>query len=362
MEATEPRTDARSASREPWLDRVLVRDLVPEWLIRIGVRRLLARRLADEARADRTAEQAAIRDLAASLRRGPIAVATESANAQHYEVPAEFYELVLGRRLKYSSGYWPDGTKNLDEAEERMLELTAERAELADGQRILELGCGWGSLALWMAERLPNAQITAVSNSRTQKSHIDGVAHERGLTNLVVEVADMNSFAAPSAGFDRVVSVEMFEHMRNYERLLERIASWLAPRGKLFVHVFAHARYAYLFEDAGPSDWMARNFFTGGIMPSDDLLLEFQTKDFGLAEHWRLDGLHYARTCEAWLANMHRWRPLVRRIFAETHGASEVTRWWVYWRVFFIACAELFAYHGGREWGVSHYRFEKSEA
>lgn len=344
--------------RDPLLDRLLVRDLVPEWLIRIGVRRLLAKRLADEKRADCAAGQQALMDLVRELRRSPIAVATAAANAQHYEVPTAFYELVLGKRLKYSSAYWPAGVDTLDAAEEAMLALTAERAGLADGQRILELGCGWGSLSLWMAERYPASSITAVGNSRTQKVHIDTRARERGLANLAVEVADMNHFATGDR-FDRVVSVEMFEHMRNYELLLERVAGWLERDGRLFVHIFSNVRHAYLFEDRGPSDWMARHFFSGGIMPCDSLLAYF-AEHLRIVDHWRVSGLHYARTCEAWLANMHRRREAVLAIFRDRYGADEATRWWAYWRIFFIACAELFGYARGDEWIVSHYLFARS--
>ena len=342
-----------------WCEPLLERGALPDPIVRAGIRALLRSRLRDESRRDRT--DAFIEE----LRRSPIALHTEAANAQHYEVPPAFFERVLGPHLKYSSGLWEPGTRTLGDAEAAMLALTVERATLEDGHRILELGCGWGSLTLFMAGRFPTSDIVAVSNSHSQRAFIEARAAERGLRNLTIVTADMNTFQPPDGRpFDRVVSVEMFEHMRNYGRLLERIATWLTPAGRLFVHIFAHRTFAYPFEAVNADDWMAEHFFTGGTMPSHDLLLHFQDH-MALEARWQVNGEHYAKTCDAWLANMDAARHLIDAILADTYAASsprkdrEVRRWRARWRIFFMACAELFRYDDGREWFVSHYRFAR---
>lgn len=345
------------------IDAVIDRGALPDPALRRVIRTLLRLRLrrndpgTPESRATQKSQ------LLDDWAHAPLAIATDDANEQHYEVPTELFELMLGPHLKYSSAHWPDGVATLEQAEESMLRLTCRRAQLVDGMDILELGCGWGSLTLWMAAQYPASRITAVSNSATQRALIEKRAAERGLDNVTVITADMRHFGVPGeredtldvvrGRFDRVVSVEMFEHMRNHRELLRRVSTWLRDDGKLFVHVFAHQHLLYPFEVDGRADWMARHFFTGGVMPSDDLFLRLQD-DLRVEQHWAVDGTHYSRTLEAWLDRLDANRPRVLQLFADTYGPQDAEAWFHRWRVFNIACSELFNFRNGREWYVTH--------
>ncbi len=320
------------------------RGLVPLAGLRLGVRRLLRQRLRDAAAGPDVDEL--VRELAGS----PVALTPEKANEQHYEVPPRFFELTLGPHLKYSGAYWPDGVHELAEAEGAMLRLSCERARLEDGQDVLELGCGWGSLTLHMARSFPNSRITAVSNSAPQRRFIE----ERAPGNVRVITADMNELELDGR-FDRVVSVEMFEHMRNYRELLRRIRGWMRPEARLFVHVFCHRSHAYPYETEGTDNWMGRHFFTGGLMPSLDLFERFD-EHLSVEARWEVDGTHYERTARAWRENLERRRPEVTRVLEDTYG-RDAPRWYHRWRLFFLACEELFGYRDGSEWIVAHYLF-----
>jgi cyclopropane-fatty-acyl-phospholipid synthase len=334
---------------------------VPDRMIRKGIRELSQKRL-DEIGAQNC--ESSVRreaDFIASMNAAPIALVPELANAQHYEVPAKFFELCLGQHRKYSSCFWLPETRTLDEAEANALRISCEHADLQDGQQILELGCGWGSLTLWMAAHYPNSRITAVSNSNSQREFIAKTAQARGLKNVRVITCDMNNFEPANfdlPAFDRIVSVEMFEHMRNHQLLYGKLHDWLVPGGKFFMHIFVHRSTPYAFEVQDDSDWMSQFFFSGGMMPSDGLPLYFQKK-LKLKQRWRWDGTHYEKTANAWLANMDAAEDQITPILETTYGANEAVKWRNRWRIFYMACAELFGYADGQEWWVTHYQFER---
>jgi cyclopropane-fatty-acyl-phospholipid synthase len=355
-----------------WLIQWCERGWLPDSLVRLGMRALMRQRLQAEHAGDGERRTEALERLLVELRSSPIAIETQAANTQHYEVPGDFFHAHLGPRLKYSCCLYPHGDESLEQAEIAMLERYAERAQLADGQRILDLGCGWGSLSLWLAERYPNAQIVALSNSGGQRAFIETRIAERGLHNLRVVTANIVDFAFEDEGnaargdasvlladgFDRILSIEMFEHMKNYGLLLAKVARWLRDDGKLFVHIFAHPTLAYHFEVHDGSDWMSRYFFTGGTMPSESLFLHFQD-DLRVARQWWVDGTHYERTANQWLASLDAAREHVMPMLVNTYGARDAAVWFQRWRMFYMAVAELFGYARGKEWGVAHYLFDK---
>ncbi|MFE8033389.1 SAM-dependent methyltransferase [Thiohalocapsa marina] len=336
-----------------WVER----GRVPDPLVRMGIRHRVRRMLADLPTSD--CEKAAEHKQAfiAMMDAAPVAALPERANEQHYEVPAAFFELVLGPWRKYSCCLWSPGSNSLEQAEEAALAVTAERAGIASDMDVLELGCGWGSFSLWAASRFPGSRFTAVSNSNSQRRFIETEAQRLGLGNLTVITADMNSFDI-DARFDRIVSVEMFEHMRNWRQLFGRVHHWLRPGGRFFMHVFCHRAHPFPYEDTGPEDWMSHYFFAGGIMPSDDLPLHFQDR-LRLLQRWRWSGRHYERTLNAWLARMDARRETVWPVLEQTYGRDQAALWWMRWRLFLMGSAEFFGLRNGQEWWIGHYLFER---
>ena len=333
--------------------------IMPDFLIRSGIRRMQKERILWEKSRSVSEVEVHHQNWVNEMKSSSIAYVPEKANEQHYEVPPDFFVNALGKHLKYSSGFWPTGVTTLDDSEFAMLKLSAERAEITNGDKILELGCGWGSLTLYMAENYPKSQITAVSNSKDQRLFIEKKCQERGFENVKVITADMNEFTIDEK-FDRIVSVEMFEHMRNYEQLLDKVSSWLQPKGKLFIHIFTHKTLVYPFTEDGEGDWMGRNFFSGGIMPSHQLLLYFQKK-LNIEMSWRFNGSHYEKTSLAWLNKMDKNKAEVLELFKKTYGENYAKSWFQRWRIFFMSCEVLFGFGRGSEWGVSHYLFEKPQ-
>lgn len=340
-----------------WYTNLINRNIIPDYLIRFQIRRLIKQRIKEETQPNKEAQHKRLMDLVLELKRSPIAINTSDANEQHYELPTEFFRFVLGPYLKYSCGLWSNTTSGIEASEEDMLYLSCERAELKDGMDILELGCGWGSLSLYMAQKFPNSNIIAVSNSSSQKKWIDSRTDELKISNLTIITSDMNDFSTDKI-FDRVISIEMFEHMRNYNLLLEKISGFLRNEGKLFVHIFSHKEFAYKFEVRDDSDWMSKYFFTGGIMPSDNLFFYFND-NMKIVNHWKLNGTNYEKTANSWLNKMDENKTNIMPIMEDTYGKKDAVKWFVFWRIFFMACAELWGYNNGNDWLVSHYLFSK---
>jgi cyclopropane-fatty-acyl-phospholipid synthase len=322
---------------------------LPDAVIRAAIRQFCARTAARLANGNAESDELFAEAMAARA----IAEHTDAANAQHYEVPAAFFGHVLGPRRKYSSCFYRAPASTLREAEEEALRQTVEHADLIDGQSILELGCGWGSLSLWMAGRFANSQVVAVSNSNSQREYIEAEAIRRGLSNLRVITSDMNVFA-PEGQFDRIVSVEMFEHMMNWRELMGRVRSWLKPDGRFFMHIFTHRAGAYLFDRSDREDWIAQHFFTGGVMPSHHLIRQY-ADIFTVEKEWRWSGAHYQRTALDWLDNFDAHRDEIEAVLRPVYR-RDTSLWMRRWRWFFLATAGLFGHAGGSEWGVSHYR------
>lgn len=342
-------------------ERLLERNAAPDWLTRIGVRKLLAERLVEESSTTVEEEMRRKMSMIKKLQGEEIAIEQEKANEQHYELPTEFFLLTLGKWRKYSACYYESPETSLDAAEESMLRMYCQRAGVKDGMSVLDLGCGWGSLSLYMAENYPNCKITGLSNSWTQREFIEGEARRKGYKNLKIVTGDITKITRIESGqssFDLVMSIEMFEHMKNYKALLNKISKWIKKEGKLFVHIFCHDKYIYNFETEGPGNWMGRYFFTGGTMGSDDILSYFQD-ELKVVERWRVDGRHYAQTSEDWLQNFDKNVEEIRAILRSTYGNAEAKKWEAYWRTFYMAVAELFGYNNGQEWYVAHYLFEK---
>ena len=335
--------------------KAVERGWVPDSIVRSGIRSLCRQRMR-EIQIPEAQQSQHLDEFVRNMGNAPVASLVHKANQQHYEVPAAFFQQVLGAQLKYSSAFW-DGVDTLDQAEVQALALSCEHADLKDGQEVLELGCGWGSLTLWMAKSYPNSTITAVSNSHSQRLFIEQRAMEAGLGNVRVITADINHFSMDQ-GFDRIVSVEMFEHLRNYASIFDRVAGWLKPDGRFFMHIFCHRSTPYLFEVRDDTDWMSRYFFSGGMMPSVDLPLKFQDS-LCFANRWDWSGVEYQKTAEAWLDKLDAARDEVFAIFSDTYGQADAKMWVNRWRIFFMACAELFGMRGGDEWRVSHFLFNK---
>lgn len=339
-----------------WYERVIEKGMIPDPVMRWAIRRLSKARLQSLCKSTAEEQMKAFEAVCDALNKSSLADLPDKANQQHYGVDSRFYQKVLGSHLKYSCAYWDETTPDLDAAEKRMLDLYLERAQLQDGQSILELGCGWGSLTLHMAQAFPNSTIVTLSNSHSQRAFIEERLQRLGLANVRVITQDINDFALDQQ-FDRVVSIEMFEHVRNYKQLFANIVAWLKPEGKLFTHIFTHREYPYLFEDRGTWDWMSRYFFSGGVMPSNHLFLYF-CHPLKIEKHWLVDGTHYEKTSNAWLQNMDHHSDEVKAIFDDIYG-QEAVKFYHYWRIFFMAVAELFGYRNGREWMVNHYLFSK---